>query len=92
MKGILIDHETGDLLIEKRQMQIGNAEQQVVGLLLETSPGEWKEYPMLGADARSQLGGNIDPFWPLQTKKMIRACGVDVKNVVVSGNDEIEIS
>ena len=92
MRGIQIDPETGDLLVYDGQMQIGNTEQQIIGLLLETSPGEWKEHPLLGADARRQLGGNTDPFWPLRTKKMIRACGVDVKNVTFTGNDEIEIS
>ena len=81
MKGILIDTLTGDLMITKHSLQLGDTEYQVVELLLKTAPGDWKETPMLGADARSLLGGNIDPFWAVRTKKMIKAAGVEVKNV-----------
>ena len=81
MRGILIDAETGDLIITKHSLQLGDTDHQVVELLLKTAPGDWKETPMLGADARCLLGGNIDPFWSSRTKKMIRAAGVEVKNV-----------
>ena len=69
----------------------GETEQQTVALLLETAPGEWKENPLLGADARRQLGGMPDPYWALQTKKMIRACGIDVSNVSMADDGSINI-
>ncbi len=91
MKGILIDTNTGDLLIENGRMTIGDTEQQTVELLLTTAPGEWKECPLLGADARGQLGGNTNKMWAAQTKRMIRACGVDVQSVVMQEDGTILI-
>lgn len=91
MKGIMIDTNTGDLLIENGQLAVGDTEQQTVELLLVTAPGEWKECPLLGADARSQLGGNKNMMWAAQTKGMIRACGVDVKSVEMQDDGTIII-
>lgn len=89
MRGILIDSETGDLLIGRGRMTVGDTESQTVELVLRTSPGEWKEHPLLGADAVRQLGGTRDVMWPGRTKAMLRACGVDVREVKVSDNEVI---
>jgi hypothetical protein len=91
MKGLQLDPETLDLMVTDGALPLGETEQQTVALLLETAPGEWKEYPLLGADARRQLGGKPDPYWALQTKKMIRACGIDVSNVSMADDGSINI-
>lgn len=90
MRGILIDSETGDLMIEKGGLVTGDTESQTVELVLRTSPGEWKEHPLLGADAVRQLGGTRDVMWPGRVKKMLRACGVAAKEVRVNDN-EVEV-
>ena len=91
MKGLLLDPETHDLMVANGTLQVGSTEQQSVALLLETSPGEWKERPTLGADARRQLGGTPDPFWTSATKKMLRAIGLDVKSVTMAADGTVEI-
>ncbi|MBR6192490.1 MAG: hypothetical protein IKQ68_10090 [Prevotella sp.] len=91
MKGILIDTNTSDLLIENGKLTIGDIEPQTVELLLSTAPGEWKECPLLGADARSQLGGNTDRMWAAKTKRMIRACRIDVQSVIMQDDGTIII-
>lgn len=88
---MLLDEETGDLLVTPGGVVLGETQQQTVWLLLSTAPGEWKENPLLGADARSQLGGNADKMWAQQTKKMIKACGVDVKSVEMCDDGTINI-
>ena len=90
MRGILTDSETGDLMIEKGGLVTGDTESQTVELVLRTCPGEWKEHPLLGADAVRQLGGTRDVMWPGRVKKMLRACGVDAKEVRVNDN-EVEV-
>ncbi|MBR4997569.1 MAG: hypothetical protein IKY84_06895 [Bacteroidaceae bacterium] len=92
MRGMLLDEETGDLMVQSGGVVIGATEQQTIGLVLQTAPGEWKESPLLGADIYGQLGGNMDRMWPQQTKKMIRACGVDVKNIEIDDDGTINIS
>lgn len=92
MRGMLLDNETGDLMIEAGGVVLGGTEQQTVDLLLQTFPGEWKESPLLGADLYRQLGGHVDKMWAQQTKKMIRACGVEVKNIEICDDGTINIS
>ncbi|MCF0184089.1 MAG: hypothetical protein HUK01_07125 [Bacteroidaceae bacterium] len=91
MTGLLTDNETQELMIAGGRLKVGDTETQTVELVLNTAPGEWKETPLLGADARRLMGGCTDPFWPGETKRMLRACGVDVKSVAVSSDGTITI-
>lgn len=92
MTGILIDTETGDLMVTGRSLTLGDTDSQVVELVLVTAPGEWKEQPLLGADVRSQLGGQTDPMWPGQTKKMIQSQGVEVQRIEIGEDGTITVS
>ena len=71
MKGLVTDMATGDLLVEKGGAVIGDNEEQVVVNVLLATRGDFKEHPLVGAEARQQLGGEKDVMWPTQTKKMI---------------------
>ena len=53
--------------------------------------GEFKEFPLLGAEVRQQLGGCVDPFWPQETKKMLRACKVDAETVELNEDGTLTI-
>lgn len=85
MTGILIDQETGDLLIERGGIAIGETEEQTAEAVLVSMRGEFKEFPQLGGEAVRQLGGGVDVMWTGRVKKMLRGCGVDVSTVTVSG-------
>lgn len=91
MKGILIDTETGDLLLTAGSLTLGNTDSQTVELVLVTAPGEWKESPLLGADVRSQLCGQPDPMWAGQTKKMIKSQGVEVDSIAIAQDGTITV-
>lgn len=92
MTGILIDTVTGDLMVTGRSLTLGDTDSQTVELVLVTAPGEWKEQPLLGADARSQLGGQTDPLWPGQTKRMIQSQGVEVQRIDIGEDGTITIN
>mgnify|MGYP006873195573 CR=1 FL=1 len=91
MKGILIDAETGDLLVTGQSLVPGDTDSQTMELVLVTAPGEWKESPLLGANVRAQLGGQPDPMWPGQARKMIQSQGVDVQRIDVARDGTITI-
>lgn len=90
MKGILIDRETGDLLVRDRSMVIGDTEAQTVETVLVANRGEFKESPLIGGELTKQLSGGIDVMWPGEIKKMLKACGVSCERVKVE-NGEITI-
>lgn len=90
--GLQTDTETADLLVHQRAAVVAEASGFVAETVLLAAPGDFKEVPLLGADARSMLAANRDPFWPGKTKKMLRAVGVDVAAITVADTGVITIS
>lgn len=82
MKGILIDIESGDLLLERGRVAIGDTESQTAEAVVVTMRGEIKEHPLLGGEARKLEGGTEDRMWPGEVREMLRGCGVECERVV----------
>lgn len=91
MKGLVTDTVTGDLLTHKGSAVVTDSEEQVVESVLLAMRGEFKEFPLVGAELRTLMGGLRDPFWPLETKKMMKACGVAVTSVTVDAEGVVTI-
>ena len=91
MKGLLIDSETGDLLIEKGAVAIGNCEEQIVEMVLVANRGDFKEVPLIGAEIELMLSGEKDTLWPLKAKRMIKACGVEVSKISITDDNIITV-
>lgn len=89
MKGILIDRETGDLLVKGGGLSIGDNESQVVEAVVMSHRGDFKEFPRIGGEIRSHLGGEADVMWPGRLLKQLRACGVECEKVT---NDKGDIT
>lgn len=92
MNGLQIDIETGDLLVERSAAVVADASGFIAELVLRSCRGEFKEHPLLGAEAPLMLAGEPDPFWPGNTKKMLRACGLDVSTLSLSPDGTVLIS
>lgn len=92
MKGLLTDRESGDLIVGRGTLAIGDTEGQTAAAVVLTMRGEWKDNPLLGGEAVKQLGGERDPFWPGRLKKMLRACGVEPQGVNVDDDGTVTIS
>lgn len=90
--GLQTDTETADLLVHQRAAVVAEASGFIAETVLLAAPGDFKEVPLLGADARSMLAANRDPFWLGNTKKMLRAVGVDVAAINVADTGVITIS
>ena len=81
MKGLLIDTETGDLLVEHGRAAIGDSESQTAEAVVVTMRGELKEHPLLGGEARKLEGGTEDRMWAGEVREMLRGCGVECERV-----------
>lgn len=86
MIGILLDSVTGDILVGHGGMVIGDTDEQIVETVLASNRGEWKEWPLLGGEARRMLGGSGDVFWPIEVKRMLRFCGIMVNKITTDGD------
>jgi len=91
MNGILIDAESGDLLIERGSVVIGDTDSQIAEGVLVAMRGEWKEWPLIGGEVKKMLGGKVDVMWRGQGKKMLEACGLDVQKVSITEDNIITV-
>lgn len=92
MNGLQTDITTSDLLVERSAAVVADASGFIAELVLRSCRGEFKEHPLLGAEAPLMLAGEPDPFWPGNTKKMLRACGLNVSNLTLSPEGTVKIS
>ncbi|MCL2133021.1 MAG: hypothetical protein FWH39_01595 [Bacteroidales bacterium] len=86
MKGIQLDHDTGDLLVENGGLVIDDNRSQLTEHIVRAYPGEFKEAPTLGAYVERLLGGNYDPFWTGDTMEMLHSQGLDVQKIDITEN------
>ena len=56
---IILDQKTNDLIIKNGDFLIGNSDQQEVNLIINTSIGNWFQYPLVGVSIINYLAGNI---------------------------------
>ena len=78
---MLIDIETGDLLLEAGLIATGDSEAQTAAAVVTAMRGEFKEVPLLGGEAARMLGGTEDVMWAGDVKEMLQACGVEAERV-----------
>lgn len=91
MNGILIDSESGDLLVQHGGVVVGDTDSQIAECVLVSMRGEWKEYPLLGGEVKKMLGGEVDVMWRGQVKKMLESCGLDVQKVSITEDNIITV-
>ena len=85
MKGILIDAGTGDLLVERGGIAVGDTEGQTAEAVVLTMRGELKEHPLLGGEAGRMCGGQPE------VRQMLRGCGVECERVTMEADGTISI-
>ena len=91
MNGILIDAESGDLLVQRGSVVIGDTDSQIAESVLVSMRGEWKEWPLIGGEVKKMLGGQVDVMWRGEVKKMLEACGLDGQKVSISEDNIITV-
>ncbi len=91
MNGILIDAESGDLLVQHSSVVIGDTDSQIAEGVLVSVRGQWKECPLIGGEVTKMLGGHVDVMWRGEVKKMLEACGLEVQRISVSEDNVITV-
>lgn len=69
MNGLQIDIDTGDLLVERSAAVVADASGFIAELVLRSCRGEFKEHPLLGAEAPSCLPGSLTRSGPATLKR-----------------------
>ena len=91
MTGLLIDMQTGDLLIEDGSLVVGETSHQVIEHALRAARGEYREQPMIGAEAAKMQGGITSRLWCVKAKQMCRAAGVEVSRITYDDDNTITV-
>ena len=83
MKGILID-DSGNLIVKKGTLEIGDTKVQDAALLIGAFTGELKGAPLLGGNAQKMINGVIDPFWAGNVKSQLKSINIIAKELGIS--------
>ncbi len=89
MIGLLIDVGTGDLMIDRGGLVLGESSQQVIEHTLRAFRGEYREQPLIGAEAAKQMNGVGSRLWCARAKQMCKACGVTLTQVSIEDEHTI---
>lgn len=79
----MTDPETGDLMVRDGALVVGDTTAQTAEAVLRAMRGEFKEFPLLGAETLKMLGGNEDPMWRADARNMLQACGVPASRIEI---------
>lgn len=91
MRGIMVDVSTDDLLTGKDGLVMGETSQQVIEHALRAFRGDFREHPLLGAEADKQQYGVGSRLWCSLAKRMCKACGVTLQQVSIEDNNTIVV-
>lgn len=83
MIGMLIDSQTGDLLLREGTIAIGENTDQVAEHVLLAVRGDYKEFPLVGAEIHRLVNGTPGPMWKADAEDMLRFCGVPVSRIIM---------
>ncbi len=86
MIGILVDAETGDLLVRDGSLVLGEASHQASEHALVAARGEYREQPQIGAEVAKRAHGIASRMWCARAKLVCRACGVAVSQISIDGD------
>lgn len=87
----MVDVKTGDLLTGKDGLVMGETSQQVIEHALRAFRGEYREQPLIGAEADKQRNSVGSRLWCVRAKQMCKACGVTVAQVSIEDNNTIVV-
>lgn len=90
MRDVLLDDDN-DMVVVGGDMVVGDITQQMIKHVVMATPGEYKEYPMLGVGMIMQINGNRNQFVLNNIKEQLAAVGIAAKNVAWDDEGELLI-
>lgn len=84
MRGNTVSHgEYGLQALQPAWITSNQIEAARIAMTRYIKRGEFKEFPLLGAETLKMLGGTYNPTWTADTKAMLQVCGLSVSHVEV---------
>lgn len=78
VKDILLDVDTGELIIRNGDFVIGESSNQHIADLLLDAPGEWKQHPLVGIGIRKYINAPETPLeWAILEKRIRKQLDLD---------------
>jgi hypothetical protein len=93
-KDIILDNNF-DLMISNGDFYISNSDQQNIELILLSYPGQWKQFPLLGAAIQGDINGPFNDQMKNRIKKQLISDGygnVDFLFDIQTSNIKIKIN
>ena len=91
MIGLIIDVDSGDLLIQGRTLALGETSQQIIEHVIRAGRGEFRELPLIGAEVARMRHGPGSRLWCASAKEMCRAAGIPVNRVSIEDESTIKV-
>ncbi|MPM68722.1 hypothetical protein SDC9_115656 [bioreactor metagenome] len=85
-KDIALD-SAGDLQIVNGDFVIAESDEQHIAHLIQSAKGEWKEFPLCGAELTKQLKGPLGGEFRREVRLQLEADGYKIEDLVISGSD-----
>ena len=80
VKDILTDDD-GDLIIKNGDIVIGESDYQHIQDIIIAAPGDYKQYPLIGANIRMQQNGSIDGDFRKLLRLQLESDGYSVSQI-----------
>lgn len=83
----------GDIVVEGKDVAVGDVAGQNVELLLTLEKGEIEEFPGLGAGLEGIVGDEDEGYWMREIREVLKGDGMEVERLKVDlDGGEIEIN
>lgn len=92
MRGILVDSQTGELIVDNKTLKIGDNRLQVAQHIIIAFQGEYKHAPLLGGNAKKMICGKSNPFWLGFVQSQLQSEGLSVRKIEFEENNTINIA
>lgn len=89
-KDIALD-VTGDLMISNGDFVIADSDEQHIADIIRSTKGEWKEYPLCGAEVVKQLKGAMGGEFRRELRLQLEQDGYNVEDLTIA-NGELNIT
>ena len=81
--GLMLNNETGDLLLTNGRLTVGDTLYQNQYVILQTQPGEFKTQPMFGVAIENMLGDDNVEAWKKTIRDLFERDELKVKKVKI---------
>ncbi len=87
-----LNDENDDLLIVDGDLAFGDSEEQEVGLIIRTNPGDWRQSPLTGFGIGNRTRNEVNPtLFERDLDTQLRMDGFDDNQVSLSEHGQLSI-